>query len=55
MKKLEFAQMENIQGGKFWGTGTTTSCNALGYCITCSHDYYFWISANTYNCSGAQQ
>ena len=56
MKKLELEQMEKIEGGKFWGTGTVEVCtpNPLGtgnFCQTCSQDYYFWISAGEpYNC-----
>ena len=55
MKKLELEQMEKIEGGKFWGTGTVIECtpNPLGgeWCRSCSQDYYFWIpSGDSYNC-----
>jgi len=54
MKKLALKQMENIEGGKFWGTGSTTTCNGIGYCLTCDHNYYFWFRSKGYNCKGSQ-
>jgi len=56
MKKLMLSQMEQIEGGKFWGTGTVTSCviNPLSgnpICQTCNQDYMLWIKVGSrYNC-----
>jgi len=49
MKSISIEKMAKIEGGKFWGTGYTTECN-YRVCITCAHDYYFWIRSNTYDC-----
>jgi len=48
MKKLSLAQMEKLQGGKFWGSETTCGAimdNGSGVCTqTCTQKYYmFWI------------
>ena len=61
MKKLEIAQMEKIEGGKFWGTGDVQHYqeNPLGggWCTDCKQSYYFWIKSGdefgcgpTYDC-----
>ncbi|MDR0661591.1 MAG: hypothetical protein LBG19_12580 [Prevotellaceae bacterium] len=50
-KKLSFEQMENLQGGKFWGDDR--NCNKIlldngrcaGFCIT--NSYIFWIKVST--------
>lgn len=41
MKKLEVNQMENLEGGKFWGTGEWT---AMGSCTNGHQTVY----QNTY-------
>lgn len=59
MKKLEEKQMEQIIGGKFWGT--ETECTPLyapdiaGNMTQtgvkcCQVDYMFWIPVSTYGC-----
>lgn len=58
---MEIKQMEKIEGGKFWGTGSvqTYQVNPLGggWCADCSQNYYFWIPigkpyacGQTYDC-----
>lgn len=49
MKSISVEIMAKTEGGRFWGTGYTTECNSR-ICITCAHDYYFWIKSNSYNC-----
>ncbi len=52
MKKLEMNQMENLEGGKFWGWGPW---RPMSDCIngkqTMIRDYYaFWLDVgNDYN------
>ncbi len=49
MKKIEMSEMQQIQGGKFWGP-TVTSCNCqLNYCNVCYDQYAFWINMGN-NC-----
>lgn len=48
MKKLSMNQMEMIEGGTFWGRGTTTDCSLYkagvsSDCLVCHPRYYFWI------------
>lgn len=40
--------MEMIEGGTFWGRGTTTDCSLYkagvsSDCLVCHPRYYFWI------------
>ncbi len=55
MKKLSLTQMENLQGGKFWGGETTCSYkfeyetsrgDVCSYICTAKH-YIFWINIDT--------
>ena len=61
MKPLELNQMELIEGGKFWGTGTVTDCGLFNIgvtdsCLVCSQDYMFWIKVgDPYGCSWVVQ
>jgi hypothetical protein len=45
MKKLELNQMENLEGGKFWGSGewhNVGGCDNGWQTISSSH-YAFWM------------
>ncbi|NEW84843.1 MAG: hypothetical protein GZ094_21085 [Mariniphaga sp.] len=49
MKKLSFEQMENVQGGTFFGTGDyyqNSSC-LDGKTVVCNDYYVFWIRVKT--------
>ena len=55
MKTLSLNQMENLQGGKFWGSETNCVNDGPlvdwdGVCgVTCYTDYYvFWIRMDSY-------
>ncbi len=51
MKNLELKQMENIEGGRFWGSATYCKpAGIFGY-YPCVADYYFWIRLSVHNCS----
>lgn len=48
MKTLNLEEMEKVQSGKFWGTGTVRLCtvNPLGtgdWCRDCHQDYMVWF------------
>ena len=57
MKNLELKQMENIEGGKFWGS-VMTSCTAVTngaggvlYYYGCSDYYMLWIRVTSGTCN----
>lgn len=59
MKKLELSQLENLTGGKFWGTETECTTlyspdiagNMTPTAIKCCQvDYMFWVRVDTYGC-----
>ena len=42
MKELNVNQLENLEGGKFWGS--SESCTTAGCATTCyTSKYRFWI------------
>ncbi len=44
MKKLELNQMENLEGGKFWGWGPARCGTCSGGVQLCTSNYYaLWI------------
>jgi hypothetical protein len=51
MEKLNLEQMENIQGGKFWGDEIVH--HNLGGCTwTCKQKYMFWFKVgDEYACT----
>ncbi|WP_156167099.1 hypothetical protein [Tenacibaculum mesophilum] len=54
MKELNLNQLENLEGGKFWGKETV--CTTAGCATTCyTNTYRFWIRSTkleslTINC-----
>lgn len=61
MKMLELNKIENIDGVRFWGTGTVTDCALFNaglsdYCLVCNQDYMFWFKVgDEYNCQWVEQ
>jgi len=54
MKKLNIEQLENVQGGTFWGQGnvhcnnTYTPEGMVLSSVRCYDYYIFWINAGRY-------
>ena len=61
MKKLELNQMENLEGGKFWGTATTygacaPNVDGTSGCTQGIYTQYFvmWIATGEPEPAGSQ-
>ncbi len=49
MKKLEVNQMENLNGGKFWGWGAEDCSACSGGIMLCTSNYYVLWTVVDYN------
>lgn len=48
MKKLELNQMENLEGGKFWGWGETRWSDCVdGYQLGTTTYYMLWMNVDS--------
>ena len=46
MKELSLNKLEEVKGGKFWGTENV--CQNVGYFCYCEHTYYvLWVAVET--------
>jgi len=50
MKTLDFNQMENLEGGKFWGKDDFNCHHTSAYGLYCCWNYYAFGIVINHNC-----
>lgn len=47
MKELNVNQLENLEGGRFWGETCSTGSIGGGQCVTSCKYQMFWVTVST--------